>query len=213
MHRLKQSVSWWCFAQGELSPQTLVRATTDIGYEGIELVDQVYWPLIKELSPFCDIVVGEVFSENVIHEGDIDIEHSRTETSHDLESDPGRTAECGRSRTVARSLAPSGAAYAGGLSKGGGRSCGPREPGSQAQTYHHRPDATAGDRAGSNDVPGLQPTASARLAARARRDQALTQQCASHPPSRRTAGRTQATQATASAAAQALWARRHAGAD
>src|SRR6266851_1688896 len=48
MHRLKQSVSWWCFAQGELLPQTLVRAAADIGYEGIELVDQEYWPLIKE---------------------------------------------------------------------------------------------------------------------------------------------------------------------
>jgi hydroxypyruvate isomerase len=48
MHRLKQSVSWWCFAQDELLPQTLVRAAVDIGYEDIELVDQAYWPLIKE---------------------------------------------------------------------------------------------------------------------------------------------------------------------
>src|SRR5258708_33625559 len=48
MRRMKQSVSWWCFAQGELLPQTLVRAAADIGYEGIELVDQEYWPLIKE---------------------------------------------------------------------------------------------------------------------------------------------------------------------
>ena len=48
MHRLKQSVSWWCFANGELSPQALISAAADIGYEGIELVDQEYWPLIKE---------------------------------------------------------------------------------------------------------------------------------------------------------------------
>jgi hydroxypyruvate isomerase len=47
MHRLKQSVSGWCFAQGELSPQILVRAAADIGYEGIELVEQEYWPLIQ----------------------------------------------------------------------------------------------------------------------------------------------------------------------
>jgi hypothetical protein len=40
MPRLKQAVSWWCFAQGELLPQTLVRTAADIGYEGIELVDQ-----------------------------------------------------------------------------------------------------------------------------------------------------------------------------
>src|SRR5258708_17325332 len=48
MRRMKQSVSWWCFAQGELLPQTFIHATADIGYEGIELVDQEYWPLIKE---------------------------------------------------------------------------------------------------------------------------------------------------------------------
>jgi hydroxypyruvate isomerase len=48
MHRLKQSVSWWCFARGKLLPHTLIRAAADIGYEGIELVDQAYWPLIKE---------------------------------------------------------------------------------------------------------------------------------------------------------------------
>src|SRR6266568_1048037 len=48
MPRLKQSVSWWCFAQGDISPQALVRAAANIGYEGIELVDQAYWPLIKE---------------------------------------------------------------------------------------------------------------------------------------------------------------------
>ena len=48
MYRLKQSISWWCFAQGEISPQTFIRAVADIGYEGIELVDQAYWPLIKE---------------------------------------------------------------------------------------------------------------------------------------------------------------------
>src|SRR5215469_8598634 len=55
MRRIKQSVSWWCFAQGELSPQALVRAAADIGYDGIELVDEAYWPLIRAhgLSIVC----------------------------------------------------------------------------------------------------------------------------------------------------------------
>ena len=47
LRRLKQSVSWWCFVRGEVLPQTFIRAVADIGYEGIELVDQAYWPLIK----------------------------------------------------------------------------------------------------------------------------------------------------------------------
>ncbi len=36
------------------------------------------------VSSFCDIVIGEVFSENVIHEGDNDLEHSGTETQEQL---------------------------------------------------------------------------------------------------------------------------------
>ena len=46
MQRIRQSVSWWCF-EGKLSPQDLVRAAADIGYAGVELADQAYWPLIK----------------------------------------------------------------------------------------------------------------------------------------------------------------------
>ncbi len=95
-------------------------------------------------------------------EGDNYIEHLRTETSDGLESHPGRTAQCGRSRTLAEPLAPAGAAYAGGLSKGGGRRSDPRESRTQAQTEHEHRGAAAGDRAGPNDVPGLQPTASTR---------------------------------------------------
>src|SRR5258708_33021056 len=48
MRRMKQSVSWWSFAQGALLPQTLLHAAADNGYRSMELVDQEYWPLIKE---------------------------------------------------------------------------------------------------------------------------------------------------------------------
>ena len=48
MSQLKQSVSWWCFARAGLAPETLVRASAEIGYAGIELVGEEHWPLIVD---------------------------------------------------------------------------------------------------------------------------------------------------------------------
>ncbi len=48
MGRIKQSVSWWCFARGDITPETLVRAAADIGYEALELVGPEHWQLIKD---------------------------------------------------------------------------------------------------------------------------------------------------------------------
>jgi hydroxypyruvate isomerase len=46
--RLKQSIAWWCFVPGALTPEALVRAAADIGYPALELVDEEYWPLVKQ---------------------------------------------------------------------------------------------------------------------------------------------------------------------
>ncbi len=48
MSRLKQSVSWWCYVPYKLTPEALVRAAADIGYEGVELVGPEYWQLVKD---------------------------------------------------------------------------------------------------------------------------------------------------------------------
>lgn len=48
MGLIRQSVSWWCVANGALDPESLVRAIKDIGYDAIELVDREYWPLVKK---------------------------------------------------------------------------------------------------------------------------------------------------------------------
>ena len=48
MGRLKQSVSWWCFARDPLTPHDLVRASAEIGYAAIELVGQEHWQLVKD---------------------------------------------------------------------------------------------------------------------------------------------------------------------
>jgi len=48
MSHIKQSVAWWCFAQGDITIERFVQAAVDIGYKAIELVEQEHWPLIKD---------------------------------------------------------------------------------------------------------------------------------------------------------------------
>ena len=48
MGHVKQSVAWWCFAQGDMTIERLVQTAADIGYKAIELVEQEHWQLIKD---------------------------------------------------------------------------------------------------------------------------------------------------------------------
>jgi hydroxypyruvate isomerase len=48
MSQIKQSIAWWCYARGEMTPEKLVRAAAEIGYDGVEIVPQEHWPLVRE---------------------------------------------------------------------------------------------------------------------------------------------------------------------
>ena len=48
MARIRQSVAWWCFVRGEMTPERLVRSAAEIGYEAVELVGREYWQLVKD---------------------------------------------------------------------------------------------------------------------------------------------------------------------
>lgn len=48
MKRIKQSASWWCYVRDDMTPEKFVRTVADIGYEAVELVGQIYWPLVKQ---------------------------------------------------------------------------------------------------------------------------------------------------------------------
>ncbi len=48
MSGLRQSACWWCFTPNFLTPEALVTAAADIGYEAVELIDQPYWQLVKD---------------------------------------------------------------------------------------------------------------------------------------------------------------------
>jgi hydroxypyruvate isomerase len=45
---MKQSIAWWCFIPAKMTPEALLKAAADIGYTGIDLVDQEYWQLVKD---------------------------------------------------------------------------------------------------------------------------------------------------------------------
>lgn len=50
MLSMKQSVCWWCFVQRDFTPRQLLHTAADIGYQAVELVDEEYWPLVKEFG-------------------------------------------------------------------------------------------------------------------------------------------------------------------
>ena len=48
MAHIRQSVCWWCFVPQKLSPEALIHAAADIGYEALELIEPEYWQLVKD---------------------------------------------------------------------------------------------------------------------------------------------------------------------
>src|SRR5437899_9794741 len=63
MGQIKQSISWWCFTQGDMTIERMVRIAADIGYEAIELVEQEHWPLIKDHGLAIASLWGQSSSE------------------------------------------------------------------------------------------------------------------------------------------------------
>jgi len=48
MSKLKQSISWWCFARAGIAPERLVKASAEIGYAAVRLGGEEHWPLIRD---------------------------------------------------------------------------------------------------------------------------------------------------------------------
>lgn len=65
MNRIKQSISWWCFAQQDMRIEKMLRLAADIGYKGIELVEQEHWQTIKDHS----LEIASMRGQSSIEEG------------------------------------------------------------------------------------------------------------------------------------------------
>ena len=58
MARIKQSATGWSFIQGDLTPEGFIRGAAEVGLAAVELVDQEYWTLVKELGLDIATFVG-----------------------------------------------------------------------------------------------------------------------------------------------------------
>jgi hydroxypyruvate isomerase len=65
MDRIKQAISWWCFAQRGMTIERMVRLATEIGYEAIELVEQEHWHVIKDHG----LTIASLTGQSSIEEG------------------------------------------------------------------------------------------------------------------------------------------------
>jgi len=47
MKPLRQSFSWWCFANRGIDPDALLAGAARLGYEGVDLIDETLWPAAR----------------------------------------------------------------------------------------------------------------------------------------------------------------------
>lgn len=50
MARIRQSLAWWCFGNRGVEARALLTAAKEIGYEGVELIGQEHWDLVREVG-------------------------------------------------------------------------------------------------------------------------------------------------------------------
>lgn len=53
---IPQAFSWWCFANRGVEPEALLSGAADIGYAGVDLIDEELWPLAKK----CGLAISAI---------------------------------------------------------------------------------------------------------------------------------------------------------
>jgi hydroxypyruvate isomerase len=61
---IRQSFSWWCFADKGLQPEALLAGAREIGYEAVDLIDEELWPLAKAAGLRISAVAGHASLED-----------------------------------------------------------------------------------------------------------------------------------------------------
>ena len=57
MSTFKQSFAWWAFARKADDPLALIKAAAEIGYKGVEMADEKFWPAIHDAG-LCVATIG-----------------------------------------------------------------------------------------------------------------------------------------------------------
>ncbi|WP_269540462.1 hydroxypyruvate isomerase family protein [Cerasicoccus fimbriatus] len=63
MSTLKQSFSWWCFANKGVAAAELLQAAARIGYDGVELIEPELWPMARDAGLTIVSIVGHTSIE------------------------------------------------------------------------------------------------------------------------------------------------------
>ncbi|WP_309383936.1 hydroxypyruvate isomerase family protein [Cerasicoccus frondis] len=58
MSTVKQSFSWWCFANKGVAASELLQAAARIGYAGVELIEPKLWPMARDAGLTIVSIVG-----------------------------------------------------------------------------------------------------------------------------------------------------------
>jgi len=57
MGRVNQSLSWWCFARGGISPERLIKEAARIGYKSVEMLPKEHYDTVREAG-MCIAITG-----------------------------------------------------------------------------------------------------------------------------------------------------------
>ncbi|MBW3623186.1 MAG: TIM barrel protein [Armatimonadetes bacterium] len=58
MTKIKQSLSWWCYARKVDDPSRLIKKAAEIGYASIEMLSEDLWPQVKDAGMEIAIIGG-----------------------------------------------------------------------------------------------------------------------------------------------------------
>ena len=61
MSSLRQSFSWWCYANRGVEPDALLADAAKIGYQGVDLIDESLWPLVHKHGLTVSAINGHGF--------------------------------------------------------------------------------------------------------------------------------------------------------
>ena len=81
MSAIKQSAAWWCVVPSKMTPGAFLRALADMGYDGVDLVPQDYWPLVDAHG----LTIAAVNGHNTLSDG-LNKRENRQRITHEIEA-------------------------------------------------------------------------------------------------------------------------------
>jgi hydroxypyruvate isomerase len=64
MTPLRQSFSWWCYANRGIEPDALLSGAAKLGYQGVDLIDEPLWPLAHKHGLTISAIAGHASIED-----------------------------------------------------------------------------------------------------------------------------------------------------